>query len=805
MTTIGTSSLYSGTINGLNSLDLDTLNVADIDATNITSDLFIIDNIEAVDLEVDNQLKLKTGANILIEDGNITISDTEVSRLDGVSSNIQTQLADLQSRTQNITATADTTTITDQLIIDHTTESIRLTGNATYIRAEKDNGNENWEIGNTENTGPVYIKSSNNSLLYEAGANTNIGGHFFNKRIYVQGTQLTNGDIAQIDTNKDNIATGAALIAINTSNISTNTSNISTNTTAIATNTSNISTNTSNISTNTSNISTNTTAIATNTGNISTNTSNISTNTTNIATNTTNIATNTTAIAAIDTTGLAKLAEISYTADNFFKFSGGRTWNVNPVNNSGYYLTGLTNGFGSNFSTFMPTFTNQATWTATNGAADSGELHFGYATSNGFIKNFEYEFGMATNTKVLYSFPNSGVMGATSGFTSPSDNVETGTGFLNILTTDTHYSVNYKMTSPTTSSIFLPWYMGVLNDNVSSNGGRWSVANDKTNVEPLLAVDSNGHTNTVSLEVQANGDTIKVSSGDGNIAFFAQDKTTRKGDIGMPSSESGGMLIKNYGSNKDIKINTTGSGDVLINSRDVLAELTTNAANIATNTANISTSTSDIASLVSQQNTNTTAIASNLSAIQSNDTDIATLNTNLTALTAAVTANTTAIQNAVPSGTIMAWGGASQPTGFLLCDGQSLNPNLSTYTALYAAIGDNYANGRASGTGAGVFYIPDLRGIFPKGAGTNTTYTGTTSTTLGAFQSCSVQDHIHVYERPYQSQNVSGQGYGSTESVYDNVRNQFNTTGPTKPDSSALPSLAETRPNCLGVNYMIKI
>jgi hypothetical protein len=58
MSTIGTSTLYSGTINGLNSLDLDTLNVTDLDVNNIDGDFFSINTIECNDLQIDNELDL---------------------------------------------------------------------------------------------------------------------------------------------------------------------------------------------------------------------------------------------------------------------------------------------------------------------------------------------------------------------------------------------------------------------------------------------------------------------------------------------------------------------------------------------------------------------------------------------------------------------------------------------------------------------------------------------------------------------------------------------------------------------------
>ncbi len=130
MTTIGTSSLYSGTINGLNSLDLDTLNVTDLDVNNIDGEFFSINTIECNDLQVDNELDLtangfiKIGKNTPTE---ITITDTELGYLDGISSNIQDQLDTLstdlntaetdidtlQTNTQNLTATSTTNTFTN--------------------------------------------------------------------------------------------------------------------------------------------------------------------------------------------------------------------------------------------------------------------------------------------------------------------------------------------------------------------------------------------------------------------------------------------------------------------------------------------------------------------------------------------------------------------------------------------------------------------------------------------------------------------------------------------------------------------
>lgn len=58
----------------------------------------------------------------------------------------------------------------------------------------------------------------------------------------------------------------------------------------------------------------------------------------------------------------------------------------------------------------------------------------------------------------------------------------------------------------------------------------------------------------------------------------------------------------------------------------------------------------------------------------------------------------------IPSGSVMPFAGATEPSGWLLCYGQ--NVSRSTYAALFAVIGTTYG----SGDGSTTFGIPDLRG-----------------------------------------------------------------------------------------------
>ena len=63
------------------------------------------------------------------------------------------------------------------------------------------------------------------------------------------------------------------------------------------------------------------------------------------------------------------------------------------------------------------------------------------------------------------------------------------------------------------------------------------------------------------------------------------------------------------------------------------------------------------------------------------------------------------IQNSIvginPTGAIIAYGGSSAPTGWLLCNGQAVD--RTTYASLYAVTGDTHG----AGDGSTTFNLPD--------------------------------------------------------------------------------------------------
>lgn len=88
-----------------------------------------------------------------------------------------------------------------------------------------------------------------------------------------------------------------------------------------------------------------------------------------------------------------------------------------------------------------------------------------------------------------------------------------------------------------------------------------------------------------------------------------------------------------------------------------------------------------------------------------------------------------------PAGAVMAFAMNSAPAGWLAADGS--NVNRTTYAALFSAIGTTYG----AGDGSTTFALPDLRGYFVRGSGTNSD--GTAAGTFGAKQADEFKAHTH--------------------------------------------------------------
>lgn len=85
------------------------------------------------------------------------------------------------------------------------------------------------------------------------------------------------------------------------------------------------------------------------------------------------------------------------------------------------------------------------------------------------------------------------------------------------------------------------------------------------------------------------------------------------------------------------------------------------------------------------------------------------VNANFTAVKTAVDDNASNITTNTPVGTIVAYGGATYPDGWLMADGSAVS--RTTYGDLFTAIGTTYGTGDGSTT----FNLPDLKQRFPHG------------------------------------------------------------------------------------------
>ncbi len=153
-----------------------------------------------------------------------------------------------------------------------------------------------------------------------------------------------------------------------------------------------------------------------------------------------------------------------------------------------------------------------------------------------------------------------------------------------------------------------------------------------------------------------------------------------------------------------------------------------------------------------------------------------------------------------PAGSIMAYGGTTAPTGWLLCDGTSYS--RTTYLTLFTAIGTSF------GAVPDNFNVPDLRGRFLRGTDNGATHDpdrasrtaittgGNIGDTIGSLQLDAFKSHVHALP----SDSVPG-ATGDMPTVN-------NTAGSDEAISAANPTGStggtETRPVNVNVNYIIK-
>lgn len=164
------------------------------------------------------------------------------------------------------------------------------------------------------------------------------------------------------------------------------------------------------------------------------------------------------------------------------------------------------------------------------------------------------------------------------------------------------------------------------------------------------------------------------------------------------------------------------------------------------------------------------------------------------------------------AGIIKAYGGTVLLSGELWCDGSTYNATASPiYLNLYNAIGTNFG-----GTGITNFAVPDMRGIYLKGAGTTNRTAGKDATgnfyaaTLGTYSQDKMQGHRHVPNEAGGAGDsilhfVSSGGNLAAPSAGTAILGYVNGTGvPGADTTNGTPRTGlTTEPQNLGVYYVI--
>ena len=206
--------------------------------------------------------------------------------------------------------------------------------------------------------------------------------------------------------------------------------------------------------------------------------------------------------------------------------------------------------------------------------------------------------------------------------------------------------------------------------------------------------------------------------------------------------------------------------------------------NVITSTAmnNIIDQTLFTSDAIVSSNTTLALVAGKLKVgtITSNEMGVDSVTTNAIADGAVTQAKTSNML--VPAGAIMAFAMNGAPTGWLAADGTAVS--RSTYATLFAAIATTYGVGDGSTT----FNLPDLRGYFVRGSGTNSDTTA--SGAFGAKQADELKSHTHTYT--FKSTTGGSSAGGDPNSITNTTVNTGATGG------------TETRPKNIAMFYCIK-
>ena len=209
------NTLTNGTINGLSDLSLDTLTTTNLNSDTIDGNLIYYNRIEGNEIIVDTRLTLTNTGVISV--GSALISDVELTYLDGVSSNIQTQINNINTNNSGLITTVNTHTTQISALqatdITHTNQISTLQGDVSNLQISY--GSQATDITTLQNK-TVWQSASGSATTFSKQINIpngNIGyiNSLFPNNFYIQ-SNLASG-------NNINLNSGLANIYLQSQNI----------------------------------------------------------------------------------------------------------------------------------------------------------------------------------------------------------------------------------------------------------------------------------------------------------------------------------------------------------------------------------------------------------------------------------------------------------------------------------------------------------------------------------------------------------------------------------------------------------
>lgn len=162
-----------------------------------------------------------------------------------------------------------------------------------------------------------------------------------------------------------------------------------------------------------------------------------------------------------------------------------------------------------------------------------------------------------------------------------------------------------------------------------------------------------------------------------------------------------------------------------------------------------------------------------------------------------------------PLGTILSFGGTTAPDGWELCHGQLLS--RTEYADLFAVIGTNFG----AGDGSTTFKLPDLRGEFLRGAGTNShsfSYDGGQTTTregdggtVGQHQASTVAVPVFRWNEQIYFEKDTPWGLQSADRAVNGTAYQYAQNVPGGSASQSTTAYYTSRPTNTSVEFIIKV